>query len=96
MIDEFMELIEDNIRETGRELKISGADLRELAGAQMAQLALAAGEPGYGRAVIAARDNVALAIGLEAVARADSIDSKLLGVIQGGLYFGAKVLAGGL
>ena len=93
--DDFMDSLKASLAETGRDL---GADLdkvRAKAAEQMAMLALSAGEPGYGRAVIAARDNVAMAAGLAAVRDADAADARIIGVIQGSLFFGAKVIAGG-
>lgn len=94
-LDDFMSVLQGTLKETGRELKVSVSDLRQRAAEQMAQLALAAGEPGYDRAVIAARDNVLLLAGIESVERADAVDNRIIGVVQAGLFMGAKVLAGG-
>lgn len=94
-LDDFMGVLEDTLKETGRELRVSVADLRQRAGEQMALLALAAGEPGYERAVVAARDNVLLLAGIEAVEHADAVDSRIIGVVQAGLFMGARVLAAG-
>jgi hypothetical protein len=93
--NDFMSLLEGTLKETGKELETSLDEVRQYAGEQMAQLALAVGEPGYDRAVIAARDNVLLRMGLRAVANADSADQRIIGIVQGALFFGAKAIAGG-
>ena len=80
------------IRAAGVELKDGGLELKLVVSQELAQLALAVGEPGYERAVTAARDNVALAAGLMVVSVADSSDARLLGIIQGALFMGAKAL----
>lgn len=92
-IDDFMNVLQGTLKETGRELQVSVSDLRQRAGEQMAILALAVGEPGYERAVVAARDNVLLLAGIDAVEHADAVDSRIIGVVQAGLFMGAKVLA---
>jgi len=93
--NDFMSLLEGTLKETGKELYLARDEVRQYAGEQMAQLALAVGEPGYDRAVIAARDNVLLRMGLRAVANADSSDQRIIGIVQGALFFGAKAIAGG-
>jgi len=93
--NDFMDLLGSALKETGKELEASLDDVRQYASEQLAQLALAVGEPGYERAVIAARDNVLMRMGLRAVDSADASDQRIIGIVQGGLFFGAKVLAGG-
>lgn len=93
--NDFMDLLGSTLKETGKELETSLDDVRQYASEQLAQLALAVGEPGYDRAVIAARDNVLLRMGLRSVANADAVDSRIIGVVQGALFFGAKAIAGG-
>lgn len=85
-------MLQGTLQETGRDLEGSLDAVKAEVAKQLAALSLAAGEPGYERAVIAARDNVALVAGLQAVADADAVDSRILGIIQGGLTFGAKLL----
>ena len=94
--NEFMDSLKASLKETGRKIDVDLEEVRVYAASQMTQLALAVGEPGYDRAVIAARDNVAMKAGLLAVAHADAIDSRIVGVIQGSLFVGARILAGGL
>lgn len=93
--NDFMASLKASLAETGRDLNVDLATVKAKAAEQMTQLAMASGEPGYDRAVIAARDNVAMAAGLAAVKNADAVDSRIIGVIQGSLFFGAKVIAGG-
>lgn len=90
--NELLSLLSDAAKETGRNLDVSQQKLREVAATQMAQLALAVGEPGYDRAVIAARDIIALEAGLQLHSAASAADSRLVGIIQGALFFGAKAL----
>jgi len=89
---DMMQLLRAALKESGKELKDGGLELKLVVSQELARLALAVGEPGYGRAVTAAQDNVALAAGLMAVSVADSSDARLLGIIQGALFMGAKAL----
>ena len=91
--DQFMDLLQGVASETGHDLSESADRIRTTVAEQMAKLSLVVGEPGYDRAVKAARDNVALAAGLAAVEDADAADGRIIGVIQGALFFGAKTLA---
>lgn len=91
--DQFMELLSSAAKETGADLSGSADQIRVTVAEQMAKLSLVVGEPGYDRAVLAARDNVALVAGLAAVEDADAADSRIIGIIQGALFFGAKTLA---
>lgn len=92
---DFMDSLNASLKDTGRELSVSTEEVRAEAANQLQKLAMAAGEPGYDRAVIAARDNVALVAGLKSVSNADHVDNRIIGVIQGALFVGAKALAGG-
>lgn len=91
--NDIIKVLESALKETGKDLGVSLDAVKVKIAEQLALLALAVGEPGYDRAVIAARDNVAFAMGLSAVADADAIDSRIIGVIQGGLSMGARLLA---
>lgn len=91
--DQFMDLLTSAAEETGTDLTESLDSVRTVVAEQMAKLSLVVGEPGYDRAVKAARDNVALAAGLSAVEDADAADGRIIGIIQGALFFGAKTLA---
>lgn len=91
--DQFMDLLNGVAKETGKDLSESLGTIRTTVAEQMAKLSAVVGEPGYERAVLAARDNVALAAGLEAVEDGDAADTRIIGVIQGALFFGAQTLA---
>ena len=88
---EFEELLTSTIQGTS----ISTAEVAAYAAEQAAKLKNVANQPGYHEAVKAARDNVALKAGINASEQADATDSRILGVIEGALFMGAKVLAGG-
>ena len=94
MSDDLVKMIVAEATNAGKELGVSTDRLRQVTAEQMAQLALAAGEPGYMRAVCAARDNILAETALEAVRNADATDNKIIGIIQGALFFGAQALAG--
>lgn len=94
-IDEFMGVLMSGLEETGVDLQADLADVRLYASEQLAVLALAVGEPGYAAAVIAARDNVLMKMGLSVVSAADAADNRIIGIVQGALALGAKVIAGG-
>jgi len=95
MDQDILNLLEDTIRQTGRDLGDSAQELRAYAAEQMAQLALGVGQPGFADAAEAARDNVALRAGIMLVDDADSADARTVSFIQGLLVLGAKALAGG-
>jgi hypothetical protein len=88
---EFAELLETTIQGAS----ISTAELAAYAAEKTAKLKGLVGQAGYHDAVIAVRDSIALKAGIAATEQADAADSKILGVIEGALFMGAKVLAGG-
>lgn len=91
MKTEFEELLNATIQGTS----ISTAEVAAYAAEQAAMLKNVANQPGYHQAVLAARDNVALKAGIKASEQADATDSRIIGIIEGALFMGAKVLAGG-
>lgn len=86
----------DLVVAAGRDLgtTIDGEAVQEVIKAQGRLLAKAINEPGYRKALISARNTVALAAGIDAVNAADAIDTKILGVIEGGMGIIAKILGG--
>lgn len=66
--------------------------------AQIKALTLAGlvGQPGYEEALVAARDILAMKLGLTAVATADSADAKVLSLLEGLLALAARAMSGGL
>ena len=89
---EFLALITDAVEETGADL----ADTKEAIAIYMAErathLSTIAHEPGFGQAVIAERNNVAMRAGLEASADAAAVDNRWLGMIGGALRIAAIAL----
>lgn len=71
----------------------SRAELAGHAAEMAAQLAIAAGEPGYDRAVRHARGQLLAHAGLELVETADAVDAEKREALVGGLLFAAEVLA---
>lgn len=67
-------------------------DAARYAAERAAHLSLLVGQPGFEEAVVAERDNVSMHAGLLAVAQADALDQKVLGTLQGGLFFAARLL----
>lgn len=51
------------------------------------------GDPGFGEAVIAERDSIAMKAALGSVASADDVDGRVLAVIRGGIQMAARALA---
>lgn len=77
------DLLLDALKETGVSLRISTNELLEYTAEIGAKLALAAGEPGFEKALIAARNAVALKAGLNATLEAEAADARVVGVISG-------------
>ena len=51
------------------------------------------GQPGYQEALIAEANNVAMEAAITAIDQAEAADARLVGIVQGVLAVGAKVLA---
>lgn len=77
------ELLRSALTETGVSLKISADELVRYVAEQGATLALAIGEPGFDKALIAARNAIALKAGLNATLEAEAADARIVGVLQG-------------
>tara|TARA_R110000822_G_scaffold120633_3_gene254144 strand:- start:7173 stop:7460 length:288 start_codon:yes stop_codon:yes gene_type:complete len=90
--EEFLALIEDAVAETGTDL----AETKELVAGYMAErathLSTIAHEPGFGQAVIAERNNVAMRAGLAISADAAAVDNRWIGMIGGALRIAAIAL----
>lgn len=90
-------LLKDVIDESGLELVSGGADeIAQYTSDRAAHLSLIVGQPGFEEAVRAERDNVMLMAASTIVRRGDAADAllreRLLGLVQGGLAIGAKLL----
>lgn len=92
--NDLVALIEGGLAETGRDLESSAFVVRQEVATQLSLLALAAGEPGYERAVRVAARSVALRAGISVTEDADAVDARLWGIVYAGLFFGARVAGG--
>ncbi len=77
------DLLRDALKETGVNLKISADELVRYTAEQAYRLSQAAGEPGFDKALLAARNAVALKAGLNATLQAEAADARIVGVISG-------------
>lgn len=91
-MDQLKNLLADALDATGADLEASGQAIAHLTATRAAELSVLVGLAGYDQAVVAARDEVALAAGLAAVDNADAATARVLSLIQGGLM----MLAGGV
>lgn len=91
--NELGKLLSDAVKETGQDLKGDLQVVTAYAAERTAVLATLVGQPGFEEAVRAERDNVALKAGIASVAAADAFDQRVVGIIQGALFIGAKALA---
>jgi len=71
------------------ELKADSHKLRTLGAELINDLALAYGEPGFEEAAVAARDILALELGIEATEAADLADAEMRGLVLGFLISAA-------
>lgn len=93
--DELDRLLKDAAKESGRELKFNLAEVTMYAAERTAYLSTLVGQRGFEEAVRAERDNVALRAGIASVRTADAADARVVGIIQGVLFLGARVMARG-
>jgi hypothetical protein len=80
------DLLRQAIGETGVNLQRSADEVIRYTAQQGAVLSLAAGEPGFGKAMTAATNAVALYAGLNATLEAEAADARLVGIITGVLF----------
>lgn len=88
----FGDLLVDALRDTGRDVSTVTKEVRDYAVEQMEQLAEAVGQPGFGLAVTAAADNVAMRLGISTVEVADRADARIWGIIAGAIGIGARAI----
>ena len=91
---EFRRLLEGVGDRLGRQFAGDLDDVQAYASERMLHLSAILDQPGYGEALVAERDNVALRAGIAAVETADAVDREVLGTIAGALAIGARALAG--
>lgn len=91
---DFKTLLDNALKESGRELSVDKDELAVYAAERAAILATvaASGETGFEDVLKAERDNVALKAGLVITKNASAVDQRLLGLIQGFLMMGARAL----
>lgn len=89
---EFADLLEAAVEETGVALGASRAELAAYMAERAAHLSLIVHEPGFDQALMAERNNVALRAGLEMSDQARAVDQKIVGIIGGALRIAAAAL----
>jgi hypothetical protein len=92
LVIDYKDLLEDALEETGLALKQRAQSIAVYMAERAAHLATIAHEPGFEQAVRAERNSVALRAGLSMSAEAESLDQRIIGIIQGALRIGAAAL----
>lgn len=90
---ELAALLVDQAKAAGKDLKADLDAVRVYAAARLAHLATCVGQPGYQEAVIAEANNIAMEAAITAIDQAEAADARLVGIVQGALAVGGKVLA---
>ena len=89
---EFLDMITDAVEETGADLTESKEEIAAYAAERAQHLSTIAHEPGFGQAVVAERNNVAMRAGIEISDDAAAVDSRWIGMIGGALRIAAIAL----
>lgn len=87
------DLFESFLGGVGAGLEAGRAEVAEYAAQRTLHLSTIVDQPGFEEAVVAERDNVALAAGIAAVDVADEADRNFLALIAGALGFAARAVA---
>lgn len=90
--NELADLLIQQAKGAGVELKADLESVRVYAAARMAHLATCVGQPGYQDAVLAEAQNIAMEAAIKALDQAAAADARLLGIVQGALAIGSKAL----
>lgn len=90
---EFEKLLKAALKEAGGELTMSAKKIATYMTERATHLSTVVGQPGYEKALIAERNNVAMRAGLQVADDADAFDQRILGLIQGALRIAALALA---
>ena len=85
-------LLQGSLRELQADLQVDLADLATYTAQRTAHLSTIVGLPGFEEAVIAERDAIALRAGINAVNAADKVDARLIGLLHGVLFLGARLV----
>jgi hypothetical protein len=91
-VKEFLALITDAVEETGVDLGDAKEEVAAYAAERAEHLATISGEPGFGQAVIAERNSVAMKAGLALSEVADAGQGRWIGMIGGALRIVALAL----
>lgn len=94
---EFQAMFDEALTRLGNNISTSTDSLAVYASERADHLSsiLTNNEPGFDKAVVAARDNVALKAGLAVGQAAGAVDREWIGLIAGGLRLAAAALAAG-
>ena len=92
-VDELLNLLEGAGARMGVQLESASDEVRHYIATRVEFLAQVVDDPDYMEILMTERDNVALKIGLEAVASADAADRELIGIISGALGILARAAA---
>ena len=87
------DILKQALEDAGAELQASAQAVAHLTAVRAGELSVLVGQPGYDQAVIAARDEIALAAGLPVVENPDQATSRVISIVQGGLMMLAGRLA---
>mgnify|MGYP005813222479 CR=1 FL=1 len=94
MKDQFLDLINDALKESGTTLQSSSDSVAQYAADRAAHLSTLVGQPGFMEAVRAERDNVMLYGAMQAGEQASAADNQMMGLLHGALTLGAQALGG--
>lgn len=92
--NEFEALLADEIDQTDAQMLAVQSDVALYMAQRAAHLSTITHEPGFGQAVRAEANNVALMAGIEVSQVARAVDHRLFGIIVGALHVAAAALAG--
>lgn len=90
---QFEQLLGQAAQEFANQFRVDAAAIAQDAAERTTHLSTLVGQPGFERAVVAERDNIALRAGIQAAQTGDAVDQRVLGLLQGGLQVGANALA---
>lgn len=90
---QLQELLQQAAAESGVEIQTDREELAVYTAARLALLSELVGTDYFAEAVNIERDNILLKAGIIATVEADSLDRRVLGVIEGALYIAAAALS---
>lgn len=90
---EFFDMLSDEGTQAAGNFEKSREDVAQYMSERAIHLSTIVGEPGFGRAVTAERNNVALFAGMATANLATKTDSQILGLIGGAIRIAAIALA---